>query len=257
MKNIVLEKFKKGEKSFGTFTTIKSSTAIEALGYTGLDFVVIDTEHTPVSTGEASEYISAAKIAGLTSFVRTKGVSRSSILRFLDAGAQALVIPCIESVDQVKEIISYAKYYPLGNRGFCPTKDGGWGYGEHAQNGIESYMNYCNENTLLLPQCETLGCLDNIEEIVGIEGVDGILIGPFDLSIAMGKPAQFNDPEVKKAIDRILKACKKFNKIAFIFTGSTDDANKYFKDGFDCVGVGLDTATYINAYREIVSKIDK
>ncbi len=71
----------------------------------------------------------------------------------------------------------------------------------------------------------------------------------------MNKPAKFDDPEVKGAIKRILSACKEAGKIAFIFTGSVDDANKYLDEGFDCVGVGLDTVVYINAYRDIISKL--
>lgn len=255
MKNTVIEKFKKGEKSIGTFTQLKSATAVEALGYTDFDFVVIDTEHTPVGIESAVEYVAAAQNAGLTPMVRVSGISRSPILRLLDAGAQALVVPCIETVDEVKEIVQYAKYTPIGSRGFCPTRDGGWGFAEHASSGIEKYMNYCNENTLLIPQCETLGCLENIEEIVKIDGVDGILIGPFDLSIALNKPAQFDDSDVKGAINRILKACKDAGKIAFIFSGNVDDANNYLEEGFDCVGVGLDPVVYINAYRDIIKKL--
>jgi 4-hydroxy-2-oxoheptanedioate aldolase len=255
MKNEILEKFKRGEKTIGTFTLLKSATAVEALGYTDFDFVVIDTEHTSVGVESAVEYISAAQNAGLTPMVRVNGVSRSPILRLLDAGAQALVVPCINTVEDVKEIVQYSKYTPLGSRGFCPTRDGGWGFADHAASGIENYMEYCNKNTLLIPQCETIGCLENIEEIVNIDGVDGILIGPFDLSIAMNKPAKFDDPEVKGAIKRILNACKEAGKIAFIFTGSVDDANKYLDEGFDCIGVGLDTVVYINAYRDIISKL--
>lgn len=102
MKNTVIEKFKKGEKSIGTFTQLKSATAVEALGYTDFDFVVIDTEHTPVGIESAVEYVAAAQNAGLTPMVRVSGISRGPILRLLDAGAQALVVPCIETVELMK-----------------------------------------------------------------------------------------------------------------------------------------------------------
>jgi 4-hydroxy-2-oxoheptanedioate aldolase len=75
----------------------------------------------------------------------------------LDAGAQALIVPCVETVEQVKQLVQYAKFAPLGNRGFCPTRDGGWGFAPHASGSIAYYMETCNRETLLIPQCETLG----------------------------------------------------------------------------------------------------
>lgn len=255
MKNAILGKIHQGEKALGTFTHLQSTIAIECLGYTGLDFVVIDMEHSPVGTEGAAHYIAAAQAAGLTPFVRVNEIGRSPILKMLDAGAQGIIVPCVETVEQVKQLIQYAKYAPMGARGFCPTRDGGWGFADCAKAGITDYMQTCNRETLLLPQCETLGCLEHIEEIVGLDGVDGILIGPFDLSIAMNKPAQFTDPQVKQAIDRIVAACKAAGKIAIIFAGDAKSAKTYFAEGFDCVAVGLDTIVYTNAYRRLVTSV--
>lgn len=252
MKNTVLEKFKKGQKTIGTFSHMQSITAIECLGFTGLDYVVIDMEHSPVTAEGTNHYIVAARSAGLAPFVRVDGVSRSPILKVLDAGAQAVIVPCVETLDQVRQLVEYAKFAPLGSRGFCPTRDGGWGYAEHAAGSIEDYMQISNRETLLILQCETLGCLDNIEMITSIDGVDGILIGPFDLSIALGKPARFDDPEVKDAFGRILNACKATGKMCMIFAGSAEAAKKYYTEGFDSVAVGLDTGIYVSSYREIV-----
>ncbi|NLF45895.1 MAG: hypothetical protein GX581_07450 [Syntrophomonadaceae bacterium] len=252
MKNTVLEKFKKGQKTIGTFSHMQSITAIECLGFTGLDYVVIDMEHSPVTAEGANQYIVAARSAGLAPFVRVDGVSRSPILKALDAGAQAVVVPCVETLDQVRKLVEYAKFAPSGSRGFCPTRDGGWGYAEHAAGSIEDYMQISNRETLLILQCETLGCLDNIEMITSIDGVDGILIGPFDLSIALGKPARFDDPEIKEAFARIRNACQAAGKMCMIFAGSAEAAKNYFSEGFDSVAVGLDTSIYISSYREIV-----
>lgn len=255
MKNILLEKYKQNKKTIGTFTHMQSTTAIECLGYANIDYVIIDMEHSAIGTEGSERCIAAAQASGLTPLVRINEILRSPILKMLDAGAQGLIVPCIETVEQVKQLVQHAKFAPVGSRGFCPTRDGGWGFAPHASGSISDYMLSCNRETLLIPQCETLGCLENIEEITAIDGVDGILIGPFDLSIAMGKPAQFDDMEIKQAIARILRACKAAKKMCFIFTGSPEAANKYFEDGFDSVAIGLDTAVFINAYRDIVSKI--
>ena len=89
----------------------------------------------------------------------------------------------METVDEVKKLVAYAKFAPLGNRGYCPSRDGGWGMAECYAEGMGGYMERANRDTLLLPQCETMGCLENIDEILGMDGVDGIFIGPFDLSL--------------------------------------------------------------------------
>ena len=191
MENLFLEKYLKGEKSLGTFTHLLSAPAVEALARAGLDYVIIDIEHSPIGAEHAAELISTASGAGLAPFVRIDEISRSPVLKMLDAGAAGLIVPQLESVEQAEKLVSWAKFAPLGNRGYCPSRDGGWGMAECYADGMGGYMERANHNTLLLPQCETMGCLENIDEILGMDGVDGIFIGPFDLSIALGIPGDF------------------------------------------------------------------
>ena len=89
------------------------------------------------------------------------------------------------TAEEVEQLVRFAKFPPLGNRGFCPTRDGLWGYDEASLAGAGTYMDRANRETLLIPQCETAGCLAHIEEIAAMEGVDGIFVGPLDLSIAL------------------------------------------------------------------------
>jgi 2-keto-3-deoxy-L-rhamnonate aldolase RhmA len=221
----------------------------------GLDFLIIDTEHGPFEVESTMDFIRAAELRGIEPLVRVKDHSRSSVLKMLDIGAKGLIIPNIETVEQVKKLVEYGKYYPVGRRGFAPTRCGGYGFVEHAVENIEEYFSLANNETMIIPQCETKGCLDNIEEVVSIEGVDGIFIGPYDLSIALGMPAQFTDPKFLASVDRILKACKNAGKFAFIFSGSIDSSKKYLKDGFDGVAYSLDTGILVNAYRDCVKQI--
>lgn len=254
MGNEFLRKVNSGKKPIGTLSAMESSTALECLGYTGIDYVMLDTEHGPLSEESASSYILACKASGLSTLVRVKEISRSPVLKVLDSGADGIIVPGIENIEQVRQLVRFAKFPPVGNRGFCPTRDGGWGFSENSLS-LDSYMDYCNRETILIPQCETKGCLESIEDIVSIEGVDGILVGPYDLSIDMGKPGQFDDNEVKGAIERILRACKASGKISMIFSGDAISAKKYLDAGFDSVVVGIDTSIYIRAYRELVSQI--
>lgn len=257
MTNTVLEKFHRGEPSLGTFTQMHSTIAAEILGYTGLDFVLIDMEHAPLSAQSAGELIAAARGSGITPMVRAREISRSAVLQPLDAGAMGVVVPCVETVDQVRQLVQWAKFVPTGNRGYCMTRDDGWGLAPGAAPTLEAYMERSNRQTLLLPQCETVGCLDHIEEIAAMEGVDGIFLGPFDLSIALGCPAEFDTPRMREATERVLAACRDNGKLAMVFSGSPEAARSYWELGFHSATMGLDTLVYVQAYRDLVARAKK
>lgn len=252
--NRVLEKFKKGEPSIGTFSQLGSPLAVECLGRTGLDYVLIDTEHCMAYPGTVSAAITAADAAGLTPLVRINEITRSVVLQALDFGAKGLIVPAVKTVEQVKKLVEFAKFQPVGERGFCPTRDGGWGYDEIMLHGTEAYFAQCNRETLLLPQCETAECLEQIEEITALEGVDGIFVGPMDLSIALGCPLDFDCETMRNALERVQAACRKNRKMAFIFCGGAEDAKKRAAQGFDSVTVGLDAFALIDSYRAVVSE---
>lgn len=256
MENTVLQKFQKGLPSLGTFTAIGNPLAVESLRYTGLDYVIVDTEHSPAGIESAAAQIAAAQGAGLTALARANEISRTAVLRLLDVGAQGVVVPCVETVDEVRQLIQYAKFTPLGNRGFCPTRDGGWGYAAHAAS-IPAYMETCNREALLLPQCETVGCLEHIDEIVALEGVDGIFVGPFDLSIALGYPGEFDAPAVREAIARVQAACRRHGKLSMIFTGNAAASRQRFAEGFDSVTLSMDTLLYVEMYKNLVEDVWK
>lgn len=254
MKNLLKEKMLSGKNVLGSFFELGSSTAVEALGISGLDYLIIDTEHGPFDTESSMNFIRAAELKNITPLVRIKDITRPSVLKMLDIGAKGLIVPCVETVDEVKKLVEWSKYYPLGKRGLFMARPSGYGFEDFSKN-INEYFKICNSETLLIPQCETIGCLDNIVEIVNIEGVDGIFIGPYDLSIGMGKPAQFGDPVFKEAISSILKACKDAGKFAFIYTGDNAAAKQYFKDGFDGVAVNMDVAILVKAYKSLINEI--
>ena len=212
MENTVLEKFHQGRQSLGTFSAIGSPLAVESLRYTGLDYVIVDTEHSPAGIESAAAQIAAAQGAGLTALARANEISRTAVLRLLDVGAQGVVVPCVETVEEVRELVRYAK-------------------------------------------CETVGCLEHIEEITAMDGVDGIFVGPFDLSIALGHPGEFNAPVVHDAILRVQAACKRSGKLSIIFTGSAAASRQRFAEGFDSVTMGMDSLFYVEMYKNLVADV--
>jgi 4-hydroxy-2-oxoheptanedioate aldolase len=232
-KNRVKEKILGGEKVVGTFCNLGSTAVVEILGQLGFDFVIIDTEHGPGAVESAVALIMAAEVRGLPPFVRVKEADRNSILRMLDIGAMGLLIPFVKSLAEVRKIVAYGKYRPVGDRGFGLTRKNCFGLEPLMADRMEAYFEWANENTLLIPQCETVECLEQIEDIVALEGVDGIFIGPYDLSIAMGIPGQFHHPDLVAAMNRVLEACKRAGKFCLTMGVTAEEAKRRFEEGYD------------------------
>ena len=253
--NRILEKYRGGQPSAGTFTHMRSPVAVEALGTAGLDYVILDTEHCVQNPETLADCITAADAAGLDALVRINAIRREAVLRPLDLGAKGLIVPAVETVEEVERLVRFAKFPPLGNRGFCPTRDGLWGYDDASRAGSGAYMDRCNHETLLIPQCETAGCLAHIEKIAATEGVDGIFVGPLDLSIALGCPMELDAPPMREALKRVVDACKAAGKLTMIFCGDTAAAKARLAAGFDSVTLGLDVLTLIQSYRTMAEEI--
>ena len=253
--NALKSKILENKKPLGIFADLASSYVVECIGRTGFDYVIIDNEHSPVEAETSCELIKAAELSGLTPLLRARDISRPAILKLLDVGAQGIIVPNINTVAEVEELVSYCKYKPLGNRGFCPTRKDGWGFDGDMT--VAETMKYFNDNVLLIPQCETVGALRHIEEIAAIPGVDGIFIGPFDLSISMGIPGMFEAPEFKAALAKIRKAVHDAGKFCIMFAGTPEKAIEAFGDGCDSVTYGLDASLIISSFREKVGYIKK
>ena len=255
MKNLLREKIMNGEKTVGTFFEAGNANVAEALALTDLDYMLIDTEHGPFDVESVMSMLMAAELHDTTALVRVKDSNRNSVLKMLDIGAGGLIIPQVHSIEEIQKLVEYAKYYPLGQRGVAFARGAGYGYLEHAAGDINDYFAVCNRETLLVPQCETMGCLENIEEIAKVDGVDGIFVGPYDLSVAMGIPTQFDKPEFQAAMERIVKAVKAAGKFTIIYCANAEVANTRLSQGFDSVTVGQDINYYIDAINAMVKEI--
>ncbi len=254
MKNRFLEKTVSGEKTLGSFSELCSPYSIECMGLSGLDYVVIDMEHGPAQLRDAVEGIKAATLRGMTPFVRIPSLDRDYILRLLDSGAMGLIAPCVQGLDDVKALIKFCKYAPAGERGIAFGRASGWG-SEAWIKDLDTYFSVSNREQLLIPQCETLGCLAELDKIIALEEVAGIFIGPFDLSAAMGCPGQINTAAFKNQINEIIECCHKAGKFCMIYANSSVEASAYFKMGIDSVSIGMDTSLLIHTYRNIISEV--
>ena len=197
MENTLKQKLAAGAQPIGTFFDTASVSLMECLGRTWLDFAIIDNEHSPIEAETTAALVRAAELSGICPLARVREISRPAVLKLLDVGVQGLIVPNVKTLEQVQELVNYAKYYPIGQRGFCPSRKDGWGF--DGLGSVPETMRHFNGETLLFPQCETAEALDIIEDICAVDGVDGIFVGPFDLSISMGMPGQFDAPEFQAA----------------------------------------------------------
>jgi len=255
MKNTAREKMLRGEKTLGMFMEMGTATAAQCLGLAGLDYLIIDTEHGPFDPLAALEFIRTARLYGVTPFARVPEISRAAILKLLDVGAQGLIVPCLSSVEEAESVVRCGKYPPVGERGVAPSAGSGFWFEDYAAQGLEHYFAVSNRETMLVPQCETLGCLEHLEEIVAIEGIDGIFVGPFDLSTAMGIPGQFDRPEFQDALRHIRGVCAAAKKPSLIFAATAEAAKADFALGYDSVTYGMDASVLVNACKAARERI--
>ena len=255
MDNLSKAKLQEGKKLLGTFFSMGNPSALECLGYTGMDFVIIDTEHGPFDTESAMGLVRAAESVGLSPFMRIADVSHREIQRAVDMGIQGLIVPCLRSLDEMRKLVDLAKFPPVGNRGFIKGRGSGFGYQPWASGSVADYMAASNDRLLVLPQCETLECYRQIDQVLAIDGIDGIFIGPFDLSISLGMPGDFDNPAFKAAVNVILEACKKAGKYSMIFTTSVQQARSYLEQGFDGVAHSIDFTVFTEAYKSAIDNI--
>lgn len=255
MKNLLKEKIAKNENTLGVFQVLGDASIAEIIGYAGFDYVLIDTEHGPFDVQEAQEYVRASKLAGTTPLVRVKDRSRNSILKMLDIGAMGLVIPHLHDLDEIKRVVEYGKYYPVGERGFGATSGNTFLTAEYTKKGIDELFRVHNEESLIIPQCETKESLENIEDIVKIDGVDGIFIGPYDLSISLDIPGQTESPQIIEAVKRVIKACKAEDKFTIIYTDKVESIQKNYDLGVDSVTYSSDASILSEMLTNIINEV--
>ena len=254
MLNLLEDCLERKGNALGTFLGVTTPAIMEAISSSGLDFVIIDTEHGPYGTESVSDLISTSSLLGISPLVRIADLTHGEMQHALDNGADGVIIPCLREVDEFRKAVDLGKFPPLGNRGFIKGRGSRFGSEDWASGNLDEYLENSDRKALILPQCETAEALDHIEEIVNIEGIDGIFIGPFDLSISLGIPGQFGDQRFLDALERIYEACRAAGKMCLIFANTPEDGRRYLREGYDAVAVGTDFQIFAGAMAETVRK---
>jgi 4-hydroxy-2-oxoheptanedioate aldolase len=237
--NRLKEKWQSGEPTYGAWLGIPSSYVAEAVSHQGFDFVCIDLQHGMIDYPDACEMILAIHAGGSVPLARVPSNELGAINRLLDAGAMGIVVPLIETVDDVRAAVRACRYPPDGARSFGPNRAAfaaGPGYFETA-----------NENVLCIPMIETRGALDAVEEILAVPGVDAIYVGPNDLSLSLGQqPGPDNPDPYQAAYRRIAAACADAGIVAGI-QASAKLAAKHRETGYRMITISTDLGTLVRS----------
>jgi len=229
MRSFIKDKLAEKDYVLGAFVASGSEMNCECLAINGMDFVIIDAEHAQTSLETMVGMSRASELYGMAAFARVYDPEDGPMMsRLLDVGIHGVMVPLVETREQADMAVRHMKFPPLGKRGANGGRGPRWGV-------YEDYARQANENLYVIMQCETRLGVENIEEICQTPGLDCVFIGTGDLTQDLGHPGEMDHPEMVKAVDKILTACRKYDIVPGIVTASPETAVARIKQGFQLV----------------------
>lgn len=227
MRKTFRELLEADEPIIGAFLQTYSPESVEILAKAGYNYLTFDNEHGQFTDDQLVSLVRTADSAGLATQIRIPALREELVKHALDLGAGSVMVPNINSADDAKKLVEYAKYPPDGNRGACPyVRANSWGI-DNTENNYASYYVKKNKETVLSVLVESPNGVEELEDIIKVDGIDIIGIGTVDLSVALGVPGQYNHSVITGAINRLHELCHKYGK----FCGNhADNAKEYLNN---------------------------
>lgn len=240
---------REGRAQIGFWNSLGSAPVTEISAMAGFDWVLIDGEHGPIDPPIIRDLLMAAKGGMAHPVVRVAEGQTALIKRVLDVGAQTVLVPLIDTAEQAAAAAAAMFYPPRGVRGAGVGVVRASGY-----NMLPDYVTTANDEVCLLVQAETVTALDNLEAICAVDGVDGVFIGPGDLSVSMGLHGQIGHPDVQARIEDAIARIRAAGKAPGILMADERFARRYLELGALFVAVGSDVGAMVTATRNLVAK---
>src|SRR5262245_46739812 len=223
-----------GKLQIGLWCSLCSNIAAEIVADSGFDWLLLDTEHAPNEVPDILAHLQATQGGSASAIVRPAWNDAVLIKRLLDIGAQTLLVPYVQNAGEARKAVAATRYPPAGIRGVTGT-------GRAARYGrVKDYLKRANDEIGLLVQVETREALEELGSIAAVEGVDGVFIGPSDLSASLGHIGTQAHQEAKNAIREAAQQLRPAGKHAGILTGNEEEARRYIAWGYTFVAVGTD-----------------
>jgi 4-hydroxy-2-oxoheptanedioate aldolase len=232
--NLVRQAWSRGDAAINGWLSIPSSLSAEIMANQKFTSVTVDMQHGIIDYQVAVTMLQAMAYAPITPFVRVPWNDPASIMKALDAGAYGIICPMINSPEQAASLVNSCRYAPVGGRSWGPTRVSLWAgadYGARA-----------NDEIVVMPMIETAEALRNLDQILEVPGVDGVYVGPADLSLSMGGKAAMDqtDPKLLEILATIADACQRHRVTAGIHTGSAAYGNRMIAAGYRFITLGSD-----------------
>lgn len=226
--NVVKTRLKKGEVVFGMLTPIYDPAIVETIGFLGFDFYMMDCEHGAGGPLQAEHLARACEAVGITPLARVRSTDPKLLLQFLDLGIMGVMMPSVRNADDVKRLVDAVKYPPLGSRGIAPVRANNYLLSNTLQ---AEYVQAANEQTLVLPQIELVEAVHNLDSLLKVEGIDGFIVGPRDLSMSMGFRDGPSHDEVWANVYSIFKRVREAGLVVGTTAGTSEDARAHIEHG--------------------------
>jgi 2-keto-3-deoxy-L-rhamnonate aldolase RhmA len=224
-----------GETALGVSLTIADPFVAEVIGGAGFDFVLIDTEHAPITIDQLQVLLIALRTSASTVFVRPAANDATLIKQVLDLGAEGVVVPEVDDAASCAAAVAATRYPPLGRRGFGPRR------AARLEGGRPAYIARANDEVAVLVMVESAAAVANIDALLQTPGLDGIMVGPADLAVSMGHLGDFDHPDIRARIADVRAACQR-NSVPFgIFAATEQAARLWSAEGVSFMTIGADT----------------
>lgn len=232
----LINDLRNGRCTIGSWITLAHPAIAEIMARAGFDWLVVDMEHSVLTIREAEELIRIIDLCGVTPLVRLSANDPVQIKRVMDAGAHGVIVPMVNSAAEAKQAVAAVHYPPKGRRGVGLARAQGYG------TSFDRYLDWVNRGPLVIVQIEHIDAVNNMEAILAVEGVDGFIIGPYDLSGSLGVPGEFDHPFMKNAMQRIetVKAASGKAPGIHVIEPNLDELKSRIEQGYRFVAYSLD-----------------
>ena len=230
-------KLRAKEVCLGSWITLAHPAIAEIMAKAGFDWLAVDLEHSVITIREAEELIRTIDLCGVAPLVRLSDNDPIQIKRVMDAGAHGVIVPMVNSSADAEKAVAALRYSPQGKRGVGLARAQGYG------NAFEPYKEWLKQDSVIIAQIEHIEAVDNLEEILSVDGIDGFFVGPYDLSGSLGIPGDFGHPLMKKALAKIVSLGKSSIKAQGIHVVEPDveQLRGRIEEGYRFIAYSLDT----------------
>jgi 2-dehydro-3-deoxyglucarate aldolase len=202
MVNPLKRKLLENRLTVGSWVTIGHPSVVEVMARAGFDWLTVDLEHSVIDLQTTQVLVATIQAQGLVPLVRVTENDPKLIQRVMDTGAMGVIVPMVNSKTDAELAVAAVRYPPAGRRGVGLARAQGYGLA------FESYAAQINHESVVIAQIEHIDGVTNVEEILAVEGIDGVLVGPYDLSSSLGHPGRFDHPAVLEAVQRVEAVCR-------------------------------------------------